>query len=50
MGLKEKAIESYEREKELTKESNIKEVEIFAENVLKSLENMLGSENGDITW
>src|SRR3989304_1652472 len=48
MGLKEKAIGAYEEEKELIKESNIKEAETFAENALISLREILGDECGNI--
>lgn len=48
MSLKEKAIEEYEREKALIKESNLKEAENFAEKALKALKDILGDECGDI--
>lgn len=48
MGLKEKAIEVYEKEKELVKKSNEKEAENFAEKALKSFEEIFGAECGDI--
>ena len=48
MGLKERAIEEYEREKELVKESNLREAEKFAEKALHSLRDIIGNEYGDI--
>lgn len=48
MSLKEKSIELYEKHKELISESNLKEAERFAEDALKALREMLGSECGDI--
>jgi len=48
MGLKEKAVEAYETDKELTKKSIEKEAEIFAEKALKSLKDILGEECGNI--
>jgi len=48
MSLKEKAIEAYEKEKELIKESNLREAEIFAEKALKTLRDMIGEEYGNI--
>jgi hypothetical protein len=44
MSLKDKAIESYEKEKELKKKSEIKEAEKFAEEALKVLRDIIGGE------
>lgn len=48
MGLKEIAIEEYEKEKELIKDSNLREAEKFAEKALHSLRDIIGNEYGDI--
>ena len=49
MSLKEKAIEVYEKEKELRKESETKQVEKFADDALKALIGIIGEECGNIT-
>ena len=48
MNLKEKAIEVYEKEKELCKESEMREAEKFTEEALKALRDLIGEEHGDI--
>ena len=48
MGLKEKAIEEYNRDRELIVQSNEREAEIFAERAFEELKKMLGNEYIDI--
>lgn len=48
MSLKEEAIEAYEKEKELIKESNLREAEKFAEKALHSLRDIIGNEYGNM--
>ena len=44
MGLREKAIDAYTRDRELIKESNIKEAENFARKALEELRKILGND------
>jgi hypothetical protein len=44
MGLKEKAIDSYKKEKELREQSEIRDAEKFAEEALKVLRDIIGGE------
>jgi len=48
MNLKEKAVEIYEKEKELVKESEMREVGKFADEALKVLRDIIGEYCGDI--
>lgn len=49
MSLKEKAIEVYKKEKELTKERELIEAEQFTKDALKVLNDMIGVEQDNIT-
>lgn len=49
MDLADRAIAEYKKEQKLREESNIKAAEIFAEDAIKELQNIIGVERDDIT-